>query len=190
MTRKPESTAKPDPVEALDQTLHDAWAAICDTLDIVAEMPPLGELCEGARLDDPAGTAERVVVNMLAEGMAWVCRFSPWYTQPAGAYGLAQVRDEESGRVTWVLSQQGLVQWEAILVSLATAFRGQAGLLRILMLVDELMEAEGEQAEECEAAACRCLPPRVILVQREILAQTEIRCDVCRAPFRAIDHRR
>lgn len=189
MTRKPEFAAKPDPVEALDQTLHDAWAAICDKLDIVAEMPPLAELCDGASLDDPAGTAERVVVNMLAEAMAWVCRFSPWYTQPASAYGLTQVRDEASARVTCALSQEGLVQWEAILVSLATAFRGQAGLLRILMLVDELMDAEGEKAEECEAAACQCLPPRVILVQKEILAETDILCDVCRTPFRVIDHR-
>lgn len=189
MARKQESTAKPDPVEALDQTLHDAWQTICETLDIVAEMPPLAELAEGASLDDPAATAERVVVNMLAEGMEWVCRFSPWYTQPAVAYGLEQARDAESGQIVWVLSTKGLAQWEPVLISLAAAFRGQAGLLRILLLVDELMDAEGEEAEECEAAACCCRPPRVILVQREILDQTEIRCDVCRVAFRLIDRR-
>ena len=38
-------------------------------LDIAAEIPSLGELCEGAPLDDPAGTAERVVVNMLEEAI-------------------------------------------------------------------------------------------------------------------------
>ena len=185
MARNQESTAKPDPVEALDQTLHDVWEMICETIDIVAEMPPLAELAEGAPLDDPAAAAERVVVNMLAEGMEWVCRFSPWYTQPAAAYGLASVCDEQSGRVKWALSTQGLAQWEPALIALAAAFRGRAGLLRIMLLVDELMEAEGEK--ECEAAACRCLPPRVILVHQEILEQTEIRCDMCRALFRVVD---
>jgi hypothetical protein len=189
VARKQEFTAKPDPVEALDQTLHDAWETICDTLDIVAEMPTLSELVEDAPLDDAAATAERVVVNMLAEGMAWVCRFSPWYTQPARAYGLDQTRDKESGQVLWELSAQGLAQWEPVLIALASAFRGQAGLLRMLLLVDELMEAEGKRADECEAAACRCLPPKVILVQREILGKTDILCEMCRAPFRVIDRR-
>lgn len=187
MTPEQAFAENPDQVEVLDQALADAWQTICETVDIVAEMPSLGELVGRAPLADPAATAEQVVVNMLAEAMEWVCRFSPWYTKPASAYGLTQVRDTESGRVTWQLSRQGLDQWEPILTGLAKALRGQSGLLHILLLVDELMASEGEETDDCAAAACNCLPPRVILVQREVLAKTEIRCDACHTLFRSLD---
>lgn len=187
MVPEKQSTAKPDPVAALGAALSEAWEAICATTDVVADMPSLRELFAGADEGDAATVAEAVVVNMLTEVMGWVCRFSPWYTKPASAYGLVQVRNEATGAVRWGLSQEGLSQWRGILIELANALQGKSGLVQILLLVDELMDGEELEEEECATAACACCPPRLILVKRAILDEVEIRCDVCRARFNVVD---
>lgn len=188
MVSQKQHKAKPDAIERIDAALCDAWEEICETVDVVADMPRLPELFAGADLSDAASAAETVIVNMLSEVMQWVCRFSPWYTKPAGAYGLTRERDEQTGSVFWKLSREGWEQWEEIICPLSTALEGKGSLVQIFLLTEDLMERT-EWKAECVPAVCACLPPRYILVHRVLVNKAEIVCDVCQQRFRAVNER-
>ncbi len=117
--------------------------------------------------------------------MEWVCRFSPWYTKPASAYGLTRVRDEETGVVEWRLSDEGLCRWREILTPLAAALKGKGGLIDFFLLVDDFMD-ETAAGAECVTAACGCVPPRYVLVKKAVVDDVEVICDVCHRRFRAV----
>jgi hypothetical protein len=185
--RKQQET-KPDPIERIDAALCAAWEEICETVDVVVEMPPLPELFAGTdgslAVNDAAAAAEAVIVNMLSEVMEWVCRFSPWYTKPASAYGLTRVHDPQTGGVLWKLSPEGWQRWREIFLPLSAALEGKGNLVQIFLLAEDLM-AEAERAV-CVPAACGCLPPRYILVHQAVVDEVEIVCDVCQQRFREV----
>lgn len=185
MVPERECETTPDPIETVDAALSDAWKRICATVDIVADVPSLAELLENADVNRPERAAEAIVVNMLSEAMEWVCRFSPWYTKPASAYGLTRVHDEETGAVTWRLSDEGLCQWKDVVAPLAAALEGKGGLINFYLLVDDFM-GETNAKEECVTAACGCVPPRYVLVGRAVVDTVEVVCDVCRQRFQAV----
>lgn len=176
---------KPDAIDKIDAALCDAWKKICETVDVVVDMPPLLELFAGADLSDPTSAAETVIVNMLSEVMQWVCRFSPWYTKPASAYGLNRVRDAQTRSVLWKLSEEGWGQWGEILFPLSTALEGKGNLVQIFLLTEDLM-VEKERIAECVSAACACLPPRYILVHQAVVNKVEIVCEMCQQRFREV----
>ena len=172
-----------DPVELLNQTLEHAWDQVCAAFDLRAEMPELQALLEGADLHCPGETARAVLVNMLLEVMGCVGRFSPWYRQPARAYGLVRVQEGQPHQTRWGLATEADQKWRGCLDVLAVAIRKNSGLIQAYLLVDGLMSAEISDDEEI-IVSCHCLPPRRIQVRRGVLEQADIVCDACLYPFR------
>jgi hypothetical protein len=170
-----------DPVEALHQSIEQAWMSICRGYEVAACMPDIQTLFAGADLTHPNQSAESVVVAMLQEANESVGRFSPWYKQPARAFGLTSVRDARSGRVKWMLAPEAVQRWQDILAPLANSIRKYSGLIHAMLLVDDLMA--DIDADPCITAQCSCIPPLTIQLRRSVLEKSEILCDRCLQPF-------
>lgn len=166
----------------LYDTLERAWRIICQQFDVTGDLPGTKALFAGADLSAPPAAAETVLVNMLAEAMELVGRFSPWYRQPARAFGLVVERGPGSGRVRWRLSGEALRAHRVTLDALTLAIGRNVGLILATDLVDDLERPAGADVP-CVMAACRCRPPRTILVARAVIAEAEIVCDACHQPF-------
>ena len=104
-----------DPVEVLREAIEGAWDAICQSYDVTACMPDMPALFAAADLSQPNQAAEAVVVAMLQEVIESVGRFSPWYKQPARAFGLASTRDVRTHQVKWMLAPEAVQRWQAAL---------------------------------------------------------------------------
>lgn len=182
MAVPPASDRVVDPADLLGQVFEHAWEEVCAAFDVRAELPDLHELLEGPDLSNPGETARQVFVNMLLEVMGCVSRFSPWYRQPARAYGLIQVKAGQSSRSRWSLAPEAIQKWQGCLDILAVTIRKNSGLIQAVLLVDGLMAADlGEDMEI--VVSCHCLPPRRIQVRRSVLDQADIVCDACLYPF-------
>jgi hypothetical protein len=145
-------------------------------------MPELPALFAGADLSRPEQAAQSVVVSMLQEVMEAVGRFSPWYRQPARAFGLTSVRDPLTARTRWLLAPEAAQRWRDILEQLVGVIRRYSGLIRAMILVDDLMgDLPGD--DPCVTARCTCWPPRSILLRKSVLDKAEILCEVCLQPF-------
>lgn len=171
-----------DPVEILNQVLERTWEQVCAAFDIHVGMPEFQALLEGADLHCPGDTARTVLVNMLLEVMGCVSRFSPWYRQPARAYGLVRVQESQPPRTHWGLAPESDLKWRGCLDMLAVAIRKNSGLIQAYLLVDNLMSAGITEDEEI-VVSCHCLPPRRLHVRRTVLEQADIVCDACLYPF-------
>ncbi len=161
------------------------WQAICSTYDVIADLPDMQTLFEGVDLALPDQAAETIVANMLSEAIELVGRFSPWYKEPARAFGLIPIRDSAPQRLRWGLSPTAVQQHQEILKPLSVAIAKNIGLILSTNLISDL-EEDVSSLDPHVMACCLCIPPRVILVRRSILANTEIKCDACRQPFRQI----
>jgi hypothetical protein len=171
-----------DPADLLGQAFEHAWEELCAAFDVHAQLPDLQELLDGGDLGKPGETAQQVFVNMLLEIMGCVSRFSPWYRQPARAYGLVQVKAGHSSKSRWGLAPEAVQKWQGCLDILAVVIRKNSGLIQAILYVDGLMTSDsGEEAEI--VVSCRCLPPRRIQVRRSMLEQADIVCDACLHPF-------
>ncbi len=172
-----------DPIETLNAALERAWVAVCDAYDVSACMPDIRTLFADADLSQAQQAAEAVLVAMLLEVMESVSRFSPWYKQPARAFGLASIRDQFSRRSRWILAPEAIQRWQDILCQLNELISRYSGLIRALLLVDDLMG--GEMGDDpCVIARCACRPPRTIQLRRSVLYKAEIICELCLQPFR------
>ena len=80
-----------NPIELLDRTLEQSWETLCATYDVDTDLPNAQNLFTRAALKTPPKAAETVLVNMLMEVIENVGRFSPWYKQPARAFGLVSL---------------------------------------------------------------------------------------------------
>lgn len=172
-----------DPIEMLNASLERAWVAVCDAYDVSACMPDIRTLFADVDLSQPQQAAEAVLVAMLLEVMESVSRFSPWYKQPARAFGLTSIRDLSTQRSRWILAPEAVQRWRDILCQLNELISRYSGLIRALVLVDDLMGKETDE-DPCVVAQCACHPPRTIQLRRSVLYKAEIICELCLQPFR------
>ena len=130
----------PDAAQRVHGALQAVWERVCNRYDVIADMPTMDELFAGASLDAPPCAAETVLVNMITEVMQWVCRFSPWYSKPAHAYGLAMVRRGPQAPARWKLTAEATCYWRADLDTLAQEVARERGTIQMLIMLDELMQ--------------------------------------------------
>jgi hypothetical protein len=173
------------PVDLFD-TLSDAWRAVCCAYDVSGDLPEMGLLFEGADLSTPRQASAAVLTNMLTEAIGQVGRFSPWYRQPVSAFGLMLGRDPATDCVHWQLAERAAEQWQRILVPLEVAIARNVGLILSVSVLDGL-DLAAQDDDPCVMARCLCMPPRVILVSRSVLAGAQIRCDACQQQFHMVD---
>lgn len=166
-----------DPVEVLWETIERAWMAICHTYDVTACLPDMQTLFAQVNLSSPNQAAEVVLVVMLQEVVESIGRFSPWYKQPARAFGLTSTRDTKTNRVKWMLAPEAVQRWQGLLAPLADVIRKYSGLIRAMVLVDDLMA--DIDSDPCITARCGCTPPNTIQLRKSVLEKTEILCEKC-----------
>jgi len=171
-----------DPVEALHTSLEGAWERLIREYDAEGCIPDLPDLFLGADLTRSDQSAQMVLVCMLQEIMEAVGRFSPWYRQPARAFGLASVRDPLSGRARWMLAPEAVERWREILEPIERVIQKFGGLIHAMLLVEGLME-DLPSNDPCVTAKCACWPPRQIQLRQSVLVKAEIICDTCLQPF-------
>ncbi len=171
-----------DPVDFFDSVIEETWRTLCETYDIIAEIPVLYDLFLDADLNAPYQAAEIVLVNMLMEVTENVDRFSPWYTRPARAYGLVSIRDGKTNYFKWVLAPEALRYWGDYLSQLQLAIQKNSGLIQASLLIDQLAMEE-LSSEPQITARCNCYPPKLIRLNKSILQKTTIVCDICNHPF-------
>lgn len=170
-----------DPVEALNQTLENAWLAVCRAYDVSACLPEIQTLFTGADLAKPKQAAQSVLVAMLLEVIECAGRFSPWYKLPARAFGLASVSEPGAGAPRWVLAPEAVQRWQESLLPLAQIVGKYSGLIQAMILVDDLMQ--DLPGDPCVTAQCGCTPPHTIQIRRSVLEKTLITCHTCMQPF-------
>ena len=170
-----------NPINLLDKTLQQSWEILCATYEVDAELPNAQYLFTRATLKTPPKAAETVLVNMLTEVIENVGRFSPWYKQPARAFGLVSFRDPTTGQSRWLLAPEALQQWQAILEDLTKAIQQNNGLIQATLLVEHFAGNEPEDAQVI--ASCDCYPPKRIQIESAILDSTKIICDECHQRF-------
>ena len=181
MVPKTKLDATTNPIEMLDNALEQAWDAVCTTYDVCAEMPGMQNLFMQAPLGTPPKAAECVVVNMLTEVIERIGRFSPWYKQPARAFGLVSLRDSVTGKSHWLLAPEALQRWQPRLQKLTQAIKLNNGLIQATLLVENL--SFEDLHEPLVIAHCACLPPKRIQIGISILDKTAIICDSCQQSF-------
>ncbi len=174
------------PVDLLD-TLRQTWQAVCCAYDIAAPLPDMAALFEGADPSAPTQAAETVLANMLTEAMECISRFSPWYRQPVWAFGLELLRATPEAPAHWTLTPRALQDWQPVLRVLARAIERNIGLILSARVIASLDAQRSPDEDPCVMAACLCVPPRVILVNRSVLEQAQIRCDSCRELFQEVE---
>jgi len=118
---------------------------------------------------------------MLTEVIENVGRFSPWYKQPARAFGLISLRDPVTGQSRWLLAPEALLRWRELLKDLTEAIKNNNGLIQATLWVENLTEKQLEDPKVI--AQCDCLPPKRIQINRSTLNKTAIICDDCQQPF-------
>jgi hypothetical protein len=144
-------------------------------------MPGLQNLFMHAPLGTPPKAAECVLVNMITEVIERVGRFSPWYKQPARAFGLVSLRDSITGKSHWLLAPEALQHWQSSLKNLTQAIKLNNGLIQATLLVENL--SDEDLHDPLVIAQCSCYPPKRIQIGASILDKTAIICDACQQPF-------
>ena len=170
-----------NPIELLDNTLEQSWRALCEAYEVDADLPNAQILFAHAPIKTPPKAAEVVLVNMLTEVIENVGRFSPWYKQPARAFGLVSLRDPATGRTRWLLAPEALQRWVNLLQALIRAIKLNNGLIQATLLVENLADEELDDPQVI--AQCDCYPPKRIQINLSILDKTAIICDECQQAF-------
>lgn len=179
----PGGTRRVEVYEDIFDLLRHAWYVVSRHYDVIDDVPPMMVMFDSVDFKTTRQAAEKVLANMLIEVTERVDRFSPWYSQPASAYGLAHFREPESNYVEWRLSSQGKHRWQKVIDELAAGIRRDYALLLANLTVDRADQSPAKDREYTRLF-CECDPPRSILVPARRLAEHEIICDHCGAPFR------
>lgn len=169
------------PIDLLDSTLEQSWETLCAAYEVEIALPNVQNLFYRAAIKTPPKAAETVLVNMMTEVIENVGRFSPWYKQPARAFGLVSLRDPVTGQSRWLLAPEALQRWQAVLHNLSQAIKLNNGLIQATLLVENL--AEDELDDPQVIAECNCYPPKRIQINLSILDKTAIICDDCQQAF-------
>ena len=170
-----------NPIDLLDNTLEQAWENLCAAYDVCTDLPKTQTLFENAAVNTPPKAAETVLVNMLTEVIENVGRFSPWYKQPARAFGLASFRDPVTRQTRWLLAPEALQRWQSLLQNLIQVIKLNNGLIQATLLVENLSDEDIN--DPLVIALCDCYPPKRIQIELSILDKTAIICDECQQPF-------
>jgi hypothetical protein len=170
-----------NPIDLLDNALEESWQTLCTAFEVDTELPNTQNLFTNAAIKTPPKAAETVLVNMLTEVIENVGRFSPWYKQPARAFGLVSLRDPVTGQSRWLLAPEALHRWGVLLQNLTRAIKLNNGLIQATLLVENLVEEE--LSDPLVIAQCDCYPPKRIQINLSILDKTAIICDECQQPF-------
>lgn len=170
-----------NPIDLLDSTLEQAWEILCAAFDVSTDLPNTQTLFENAMVNTPPKAAETVLVNMITEIIENLGRFSPWYKQPARAFGLASFRDPVTRQSTWLLAPEALQRWQPILKDLRQVIKLNNGLIQATLLVENLSYKEPTDPQVL--AQCNCFPPKRIQINISILDKTNIICDECQHSF-------
>jgi hypothetical protein len=181
MVPKTKLDSTTNPIDLLDNTLEQTWETLCAAYEVSTDLPNTQNLFANATLKTPPKAAETVFVNMLTEVIENVGRFSPWYKQPARAYGLVSLRDPITGHSRWLLAPEALQRWQVTLQTLTQAIKLNNGLIQATLLVENF--ADGELNDPQVIAQCNCYPPKRIQINMSILDKTAIICDKCQQPF-------
>jgi len=191
------STAVHDPIEQLNDVLGRTWYLLCCTYDATAALPDFKTIFCGVSISGTFQISQAVLVNMLLEVMENIGRFSPWYTRPARAFGLLEIRgtagtqkpettdrrSAKSGSQAWILAPESVMKWQPALAELSQVIEANYPFIQAMLLVEDLMDRI-EPGDEWVSARCWCKPPREIQVTQEILDKGDIRCDACLHPFK------
>jgi hypothetical protein len=118
---------------------------------------------------------------MLTEVIERVGRFSPWYKQPARAFGLVSFRDPVTRKSRWLLAPEALQHWEPLLNKLTKAIKLNNGLIQATLLVENMSDEDDQDPQVI--AQCDCTPPKRIQIRLSILDKTAILCEECQQPF-------
>lgn len=170
-----------NPIDFLDYTLEQSWETLCAAYEVDPDLPNAQFLFINAKLKTPPKAAETVLVNMLTEVIENLGRFSPWYKQPARAFGLVSLRDPVTGHSHWLLAPEALQRWEIVLHELTQAIQLNNGLIQATLLVENLVDEELDDPQVL--AECECNPPKRIKINLSILDKTAIICDECQRAF-------
>jgi len=168
--------------DELLQTMQMIWRELCVTYDVIAPIPEMSILFEGARLNRPYDVAEQILANMLTEIIEHIDRFSPWYTKPSAAFGLMTKASRTDSRVEWGLTAVAHQKWWQTIDRMSTLIEENANLIRAMVLVDGLITAVSSEDTRI-LAQCHCIPARYIRVRPSIITKSKIICDVCDQPF-------
>jgi len=169
-----------NPIQLLDKTLERSWHLLCETYEVDIDLPNVQNLFACAPIKTPPKAAESVLVNMITEVIENIGRFSPWYKQPARAFGLVSLRDPVTGQSRWLLAPEALQRWGDLLQQLTQAIKLNNGLIQATLVVESLTEVE---RDPLVIAQCDCYPPKRIQINLSILDKTAIICDECQQPF-------
>ena len=170
-----------NPIQLLDTTLERSWATLCAAYEVESDIPNIQILFDRAPIKTPPKAAEIVLVNMLTDVIENVGRFSPWYKQPARAFGLVSLRDPVTGQSRWLLAPEALLRWRNLLQDLTQSIKQNNGLIQATLLIENL--AVDELDDPHVIAECHCLPPKRIQITKSILIKSEIICDECQGNF-------
>lgn len=170
-----------NPIDLLDNTLEHSWDTLCVVFDINIDLPAVQNLFSKAAIKTPPKAAETVLVNMIMEIIENVGRFSPWFKQPARAFGLVSLRDTISGHSHWLLAPEALNRWQGLLHDLTQAIQLNNGLIQATLLVENLRVQEMNDLQVI--ARCACYPPKRIQISLSVFDKTAIICDECQAAF-------
>jgi len=170
-----------DPVEEINATLEHTWLKLCEAYDVSACLPDIQTLFANANLARPQQAAETVVAGMLLEVIESIGRFSPYYKMPARAFGVTSMRDKRTNRIKWLLAPEAIQKWDALLKPLTQVVHQYGGLIRAMLLVDDLMQ--DMPGDPCVSAQCHCVPPRIIQIRQSVLLKSEILCETCMQPY-------
>lgn len=168
--------------DELLQTMQIIWHEICVTYDVIAPIPEMSILFEGAILSRPYDVAEQILANMLTEVIEHIDRFSPWYTKSSDAFGLTTKSRGAESRVEWCLTAVGYQKWWETIDRMSALIEENANLIRAMVLVDGLITAV-PPADTRILAQCHCYPARYIRVRQSVITKTKIICDICDQPF-------
>jgi heterodisulfide reductase subunit B len=180
----PGGTRRVEVYEDIFDVLRQTWKAVSRHYDVMDEAPALMLLFNSVDFISTRTAAEKVVANMLIEITERVDRFSPWYCEPAHAYGLISYEDPVTNCVEWGLSAQGKQQWQSVIEELTAGIRRDYALLLANLTVNRAEQNDHKGKREFVRLFCECDPPRSILVPEKRLTEHEIICDHCGAPFR------
>jgi hypothetical protein len=170
-----------NPIDLLDSALEQSWGILCAAYEVDTDLPNAQNLFARATLKTAPKAAETVLVNMLTEVIENVGRFSPWYKQPARAFGLVSLRDPVTGQSHWLLAPEALQRWQVLLQELTQAIKFNNGLIQATLLVEDLAEEQLDNPQMI--AQCNCYPPKRIQINLSMLDETAIICDDCQQPF-------
>jgi hypothetical protein len=95
--------------------LERAWQIVSAQYDVSSSLPDQVTLLHNVDLLVSTAASEMLLANLFTEVMESVNRFSPWYKEPAQAFGLVLAQNRITGKTNWVLSTEAMQRFQPLL---------------------------------------------------------------------------